>query len=402
MNLIRVRIYDKALTFLFPLSNAKLVITPRHQAMGQATIQVPLDHERAATLLTPGTRATFDYFTGTDYASEDVYFWPDDPSGAHWMRLMSGPLWAFEATSGDDSAPPSITFTVNDDRQILGFLTGSPQPGGTIPGTLTPAYDVRSGTFEAVVKGYVNANKASLVAGDTNHYAVPLTVVTSAGRGPSVKTQSRFDNLDQLLGPLEVTANMGIRVVQDGSSLVLDVYECVDRTSRPLTYESGAVTTWDVQSSGPTLNDAILGDGSGDTTTRVFSEMKSGDAGKSWPLVRGFVDASDTTDSSTITQQGTSALQAGEPTAGIAVTVAETDVVRFGKNLNISDLVTVDLAPGLTYTDYVSECAITSDPDTGLTIAPQVGQSAAGALPDFKLAQAIVNARNQIGKLGRA
>lgn len=399
---LRVRVYDKALAFKFPLSNAALSVTPRHQAIGQATITVPPDHERAAALLTPGMRVTVDYFTGTNYADEGVYYWPDAPAGKHWMRLLSGPIWDYDGSSGDDNTAPFLSFTAYDDRQVLGYLTGSPVPAGTLPGTLSSAYDVRSGAFETVVKGYLNANKASLVAGDTQHYAVPLTVATDAGRGPTVKAQSRFDNLDKLLGPLEVTAKMGIRIVQSGTSLIADVYTPTDRTARPLTLASGAVTKYEFHQTGPTLNDAITGDGSGTKTTRVFSETKTGDAGKSWPLIRGFVDASGTTDAATLAQQTQSALDAGGPTSAFAVTVAETDYVKFGKNLNISDLVTVQLVAGLTYTDYVSECTLTYDGENGLVIAPQVGATAAAASPSYKLAKALADARNHIGQLGRA
>lgn len=399
----RIRVFDKALVYRYGLGAVTISCTPRHQALGTADLTFPLDHPRIPDLFTPGRRVTIDYFTGDDYASEDVYYWPDEPSGQSWCRLMSGPLWSYDATSGsgdDDGSSPTWTWRVEDDRRWLSCMGARPTPGSALS-SQTSAYDVRSGHFETVAKGYVTANLARIAAGDATHYAVPLTVAADLGTGPTVKLQARFDQLDALLGPAEVTSGQGMRITQQGTSLVFDVYTPTDRTARPLSVLSGAVRTFELQGQGPSLNAAVIGDGTGSGTSRVFTESEHGDSGKSYPLVEGFVDGSDTTDGTTLAQQVSAALTDGDPEVGLTVTVAETEDVTFGLNLSVSDLVAVELLPGIVFTETVSEATLTFDADNGLVVAPQIGMTAAALSPAFKLARELAAQRQQIGKLGK-
>lgn len=352
----RVRVYDSAFTYLFPLGDAEISITLRHLALGTGTLTIPLAHNRCDAMLTPGTRVTIDYLIGTDRTDD-----------ASWVHAMSGWLTGVEIPADQSAAGKSVTFGIVDDYWVLLWMLGWPNPASGIGSQGASAYDTRTGAAETVIKGYVTANASRL--------GIPLTCATNLSRGASVKGNLRFDNLNDVLPPLAGLAGLGISVKQSGSGLVLDVYVPTDRTSRVLSEAAGTIQSWSLNSTYPTVTRAIVAN-SGQGTSRAFSEVIDGTGLEALygVILETFVDARDTADSTTLIQRGTDAVTAGAPQAGYSITVNETPVVRAMKNLFPGDRVAVQITPTLALADVMSELTITWS-SNGLVVAPQVGTS---------------------------
>lgn len=377
----RVNIYDKAFAFKFPLV-CMTSVTPRHLAQPSGALTVPLKHRRTEALFEKGMRATVDYLIGADRNDE-----------ASWLPITSGKLTPLQIPEG--AAPTvgkSVTFTIEDDWRILRHLKGWPVPGSAIGSQGAAAYDVRSGPAETVVKGYVTANKGRLP------YSV--TVATDLARGSTVYGSVRFNGLDEALVPLAAQGGIGMRVRQSGSGLLFDVYVPTDRSARILSEAASTITAWSLTSSGPQATAAIIatdGEGTARHFTRIQDTTVRDDFGD---YIEAFVDARDlvNTQASEIAQRAAQALADGAPQAGWSVTMAETDVVKYGRNLLVGDRVRVEILPNLAITDVLSECTITWGTN-GLTVAPKVGSSTGQLSPNRLLNKAAASALRGIQTL---
>lgn len=382
----RITCYDKAYSQMFVLGDPKSIsCTPRHLALPTGSLTLPLGHPRVPALMAEGTRVNIEYLTG-----------PDRTDPASWLQLMSGPLWTRNGQSAT-STPPGpalVTFGIEDDYRVLAELLAWQNPGAAIGSQTAAAYDVQSSDAETVIKHYVSANATRL--------SIPLTVATNGHRGSTVKANLRMANLNDSLPPLAQLGGIGITVRQVGTGMVLDVYVPTDRTANVLTEASGAVLQWAFTQGGPSATRAIMG-AQGAGTARNFSEVIDATGLEAlWGRKSEvFVDASDTSDAPTIAQRGAAALAAGQPVAGFSLSVAETDVVKYGKNLFVGDLVAVQITPELVVEDVLSECTLTWSTDKGLAITPQVGSATSASSPAAKLNHAISQLRAQVRQIVR-
>jgi hypothetical protein len=348
----------------------QIAVTPRHNATGTASFSVKASHPRLPALMADGARVTIDY---------------------HGGQIMSGPLWASQGQL--PSTPAStITFTVEDDLRLLGQVLGWPVPGAGIAAQSAAAYDVRSGPAETVLKAYVQANAVTRLG-------LPLTVAASAGRGPVVTAQARMDKLADLLLPLADTAGLGVRVRQSGAGLVLDCYTPAVR-SRVLTEQSGVLGTGQWSRTGPSATDVVIG-GQGEATARTFRLTRSVPLAAAWGTrVEVFRDANDISAAADLDARAAQTLAEGAPGAGIALQLAETDTFRYGRSLVVGDVVTVQVAAGLTVTDVVRSATLTHSADDGLTVLPQVGDESATAEPNALLARGLARVATAVRGIG--
>jgi hypothetical protein len=115
--------------------------------------------------------------------------------------------------------------------------------------------------------------------------------------------------------------------------------------------------------------------GQGDGTARVFRARSDTTAEALWGVKReSFVDATDATTTALLDSRGDAAIAEGAATAGLKLTLAETDTFRYGDQLRVGDLVTTQLVPGATaITDVLREAVINWSVEEGLTATPVVG-----------------------------
>ena len=263
--------------------------------------------------------------------------------------LMSGfTTWMNTIQTVDD--PDGMTqITGLDDSVLLRDRLAYPTPATADVTAQTTAYDVRTGTAEDVIKGYVSDNLGPTAP--TARKNPLLTIEASLSRGATVKGSARFDALYDLLKSLaDASANggttLGFTIVQSGNSLQFKTYVPTDRSGyirMDIANNKLTETTYSV--SQPKVTRTIVG-GSGDLTARVFQERSSYtslQAETAWSRrIEQFVDARDTADATTLATSGDAVL-ATDGKAQITATVKPSDdqTMLFGQHYFLGDTVTV-------------------------------------------------------------
>lgn len=338
----RIELWSKSFVSLGLLGDPQSVtVYPRHNQQPTAQITVRTDHHRSPALLTEGCRVTIDY---------------------QGDRIMSGVVDQIGGTVDPDGV---LTVQVRDDWSLLSDVLGWPVPTAAISAQTTAEYDTKTGAAETVVKWF--ASRAITRLG------LPVTVATDLGRGSSITVQMRMHQLADRLLPIIDQAGIGVTVRQSGTGLVLDCYT-TSIYPRTLTPASGVVTAWEWARSAPKVTRVVVG-GQGDGTARSFRSRVDSTAEALWGIKReGFVDATDATTTTLLDARGDEALADGAATAGLKLTLAETDTFRYGQQLKVGDKVTVQPVPGAAaITDVLREAVISWSVDEGLVATPVVG-----------------------------
>jgi hypothetical protein len=294
------------------------------------------------------------------------------------QEILSGPLeddgpraWS----AATDGGPGLITVTGADDLAIVANEIAYPDPTKNAAGQTGSAYqDVQTSlAAETVIKHYVGANVGSARATARKDTSAPdarvVTIATDQARGDVVSFSSRFDNLLDIIRTIsQAGSNLGVQVVQSGTSLVFDVYEPRDLTARMrFSRQSGTLIAASTTVSMPTLTHAVVL-GSGTDAAQVIAERKDSAAAESWRMiVRQTVDSSGTSDATQLAQAGDSALTAGKRQYARDVTIVETAQVRYPTTIRRGDLVTIvdPTRPGTVITDIISSVHIEVDASAG-------------------------------------
>lgn len=337
-----VTVYDKSFNFVGKVNDfVELSVTPRHNALGTADLTVASDHRQLAALAAHGSRLVIQY------------------EGEH---LMSGYM-----PTSDGQGPERqglFTFHVVDDLWLLWRMLGWPVPGSDLTSQGVKK-DTRTGTAEAVLKGYVMANKAHLVDN--------VTVATSLGRGSTITIESRMAVLADVLLAAVDQAGIGVTVQQSGSGLLVDCY-----TPRvfphTLSERSGTILDWSWSTAEATLTSAIVG-GPNENTSREFRRVRNSTLETTLGYsIEGFVDARSAENNTQIDAAGTQALADAVLKNGFKVSLSESKTFRYGTaGVKVGDQITVDVG-GQTLTDILREAAFTYNRDDGLRVVPAIGE----------------------------
>jgi hypothetical protein len=263
--------------------------------------------------------------------------------------LMSGfTTWIQTIQTAAD--PDGVTqITGLDDSVLLRDRLAYPTPATADVTLQTTPYDVRTGTAEDVIKGYVSDNMGPTAPAARKVAA--LTIETSSSRGATVKGSARFDGLyDLVKGLADASTNsgstMGFNVVQSGNTLQFKVYQPTDRSGyvrMDIANNKLLETTYSLAQ--PKTTRAIVG-GSGDAAARTFLERSSYtslQAETSWTRrIETFVDSRDTSDATALATSGDSVL-ANDGKAQITASVRPSDdqTMLFGQHYYLGDTVTV-------------------------------------------------------------
>jgi hypothetical protein len=221
-----------------------------------------------------------------------------------------------------------------------------------------------------VLKGYISANAARL--------GLPVTVATDLGRGSAIKAAIRMQALSDVLLPLLSNSGIGLSVVQDapdsgvGSGLIMDVYQ-TSTYPFTLTEDSGIIQSWSWSTQLPSVTRVIVG-GQGVGTSRQFvqvtdtaTESSNGD------IIEGFDDGSDVYLTADLPTRGQEMLTEGAAKAGLSVQFSETENFRYGDALNVGDTLPLEVGPGITVTDVLTEATLSWTRDDGFTATPTAG-----------------------------
>lgn len=359
MRPFRIEVFDGSTTAFTKLGRVGNYLTAdmtlRHNAAGAWSLLMDLSEPAVALLAAPGRRVTVDF--------------EDDGS-----RLLSGPLHSIERI--DEGRQRTVAFTGFDDMYWLDQRICFPVPGAALPAdgtafTQASRTDYRSGNAETVAKGFVTANAAA-----TGRRPLPgLSVATNLNRGGTVAIGARMHSLLYITTLAARLGGLGARVDQVGNGLVFDVYQPVTQPVR-LSENLGNLTSYRFVTLAPDLTHGVAG-GQGESTARKFMRKTAPGSAVGWGAREKFIDARDVDSDTDLALRIDEALAEGAPKAGFSLTPQDTQSMKFGRDYNVGDNVTVELPGGTQVADTVTEVRLTHTSGEGLAVVPAVGSSEA-------------------------
>lgn len=341
---------------------SRLELVPRYNAVGAWSITMPASTAKRALFSTGGGIAVFR---------------PD--AGPGDLPLLSGPATSITQVWDESNAGPgTLTVSGVTDEVVLADALAWPQPDKIITAQTDNTHDVRTGVLETVLRGYVDRNIG--LSAQVVRRSPRLQLAPDQARGPSVNARVRFLNLLEYLASLAVLGPLGFRVAQLGTNLQFSIYQPVTTPSARFSVGLGNLRAYSYETVAPTVTRAIIGAG-GDGTARIFREYPVGASTpeQTWGRrIETFTDQRQTTDLTEVAQAGTEALANGGPQTALSMTPIDIPLLRFGREYNLGDKVTVEIE-GTPIVDVVREVRITWDADDGERVKPLVGTE--GALP---------------------
>lgn len=355
----RITVYDKTMKRMGTIGDPTLVVaTPRHNAQPTAALTIRSDHHRLSDLAAKGARVRLDYL--------DQFLM----SGRVRLRQGSGP-----------KLEGSVTFQVADDWRLLTRVRGWPNPAGTIDQQGADFREhIRTGTAEAVVRAFVQANAI-------DRLGMPVTLGTNGNRGANIRVTMRFHPLADRLLPKIDEAGIGVTVrqsgpLEQGTGFQVDCYAPATYP-RDLTEESGVVQKWAWSFADPEVT-RVAGGAEGVGTQRphrqIIDTAREAEYGD---LIEGYRDARDidTTDvgwEADLDGRIQETLTEGAPRAGLSLELSETSTFSYDpsgiKGIRVGDRVKVAVGPGVVVEDVLREATLTWSADDGLNVTPSVGE----------------------------
>ena len=345
-------------------------LTLRHNAIGQATVELPATSWRVKHLIARGARLTADLHLGDE----------------KYRRIFSGRL--VEAIGEGMSNDSAWTATFESDIALLWGMLCYPNPASPASDQSLQQYDTQSGPFETVFKHYVSANAGRFVGA-----GLPtITVAPNLGRGGNVADpiKARMVSVGELLATAADTAGLGLWVVQRDNDLLVDVYQTRNHPYQ-LSEVGGTVTGWKLTTAAPTATRVIVA-GGGTSTARSFLEVRPhSDQHHAWGRRIEVYDESGGSGEADMRKAALERLTDSAPKWGVSVNIADGPNFQVGRNVWLGDKVTVELSDIDTATEPLREVILTSDMGIGpdgfpaFSVRPTVGETTGGSTRLYQL-----------------
>lgn len=300
------------------------------------------------------------------------------------------------SVAGSDAGAGTTTITFASDDASIAAEVAWPDPAQPIAAQTVSRRVFTAANAETAMCQLVSENvgPAALAA-----RRIPgLVVPASAGLGGTVTAGFRMDPLGDALRTLALAGGgLGFRTRATTSAIEFEVYQPRDlsaqvRFSRGL----GNLLSYAYRPAAPTATVAIVGDGSGEGTSRIWAEYVAA-AASSWGRMVAIVDRRDTMTAAEIAQAGAEALAEGGESAQLDTVTIDTDTQRFGVHYGLGDWVAVELNNGIQVTDIVRAVQLTATPKTGEVVTATVGNQS--ATTDLALVRELRSLARRLGRL---
>jgi hypothetical protein len=352
----RISVYDKDRVFQCQIgSPSALSVTVRHNLISTLTMTVPLGHKELPKLMADGARLRVS-FKGE--------------------FLMSGPIVADELET--DGKSGSYTVSVEDDKRILWDIAGFPVPSASVWDQGTAEYCVYAGNAETIIK-------TAVIQNGVDRMGIPgLMVAPNLNRGAVVPggVPLRMHPLADQMFPALEDAGIGVTVEQQGTALVMDVYEPV---THPRTLSTAGRTLKQVKMTRtrPKASRVIIG-GPGEGVERAFRylrddarEAQYGIAAEVFKDVRDAKDDPDTgaTIAGTMDIRGNETLVENGAKNGVAITLAGSGIFKYGPGgFHVGDRIPVRITDEITVVEVIRECTLKWVSRDYASIEPAIGE----------------------------
>jgi hypothetical protein len=289
--------------------------------------------------------------------------------------LFSGPVTQVITEQSTDDQIGTYKISGLADSVLLTERLTFPEPTNPDVSTQAVASDLRNGSAEDVIKGYVSANLGQ--DSPEERQAPGLVVAESQGRGITVRGAARFRQVLDVITPLADISGLGFDILQEGSELVFDVYEPVDRSAFiRLDLQNGRLSRSELSLAQPKATRVIVG-GQGEGVDRTLIErttVEAVEAELTWQRrVEVFKDQRDTDELEKLQQGGDEILvKDGKTLIGVSISPSDDQTMIYGVDWNLGDRVTCVIGFN-EVAAVVTEVGLQIQPD-GVRIGATVGE----------------------------
>lgn len=348
-----MQLWDRSFAWKGPLDGIEsLDATVRHNDAGSATLGVPSDNPRIATLNTPGARVGIQFRDG---------------------HLISGLIHKNRGTSrkGRGKSRSGVQyFDVVDDKQVLKNIRAWPAPLRTEAqqGDENAYYTLGRRAAETVLKDVVTKNIVQRLG-------MPFTVEADQGRGGIMESTFRFHPIYDRVFPAFDLAGLGYNIRSRTGGRVLEVY--VPRNfALPLSEEDRTIQNADWAKQAPTVSRGVVA-GQGEGKARIIRGFKNTALETEWGEIwETMVDARDTGDGDTYALRGQEALAGGAARGSVSLDLMEAGNFVYGgtRGVKVGDRITAQVNNGqASIVDVLREVTMTWNRANGLVIRSTVG-----------------------------
>jgi hypothetical protein len=284
---------------------------------------------------------------------------------------------------GATGAGPFIILTGADWLGLIANRICYPSPGAAWNAQTAAASDPVTNTpLESAIKHYVVNNIGSGAVASRRNSS--LNIAASLGRGTNVTYTVKFGSgvdlnlMDVIRALINSTGNgnaMGVQIVRNPSThnLTFDVFIPRNLTGKAWFSEQlGNITAINFNIVDPTCTDSLV-QGAGTSFIQAVA------AGRTiWNAVEVFNDSSSETVVANLQTTANDALLSGQAGPTMGVTATDIPFLTFGRDYYLGDLVSVEVRPGVVYSDVVTSVLLTADPTQSpeITVVPTIGQNA--------------------------
>lgn len=316
----------------------------------------------------------------------------DDP-------LFSGPLKTISRKWDNSNPGELITFTGMTDELWLNERVIYPLPTALI-GAQT--IDRQTGAMKAAVAmGYlVRRNLGPDALADRIH---PYVTVDNLDEGPVINLSARFDVLGEYLQKIALSTGYGYQMIHNEANVRFRIFQPANRSSTVVfSPELGNLAEYGYKLSAPDAMKIIVAS-QGEGKDRYLKMYTAPDADLDWSSFapERFVDRRDipikrsatglpvdpTTNAAVtaavlleLDQAGAEAVLEASGTASLSVTPIDTETIRFGRDYQLGDIVSVSIG-GVSLTDVLREVRLIDSIGEGARVHPVVGTADASETP---------------------
>ena len=307
------------------------------------------------------------------------------------MRAQYGDMksWHVQLFDTDNDTEPLMAGIITSDRDEMGDYPATQWTGRchldyldgmiTLPNPARAADDQKDGShYKAngpAAELIFNLVRTHVAQGARPEFRTPLRVSSTWAESPGsdVRIESRFKPLLEEVQQLAKSGGItfGTEMDQNGT-IRFRQYEPVDRSRYiRLSEDNDALGSWSMERARPEVTSVLVaGQGEGDERTLKLVEGNTNDWGTR-RLV--FQDRRDTDELDDLIEAGKETLADNAETASIDLDLIDTPDVKFNRDFFIGDIVTAQLASGVTIVDGVQEAELTyseNGREGKLTIGP--------------------------------
>jgi len=282
------------------------------------------------------------------------------------LVLLSGPIRQIERSF--DGSRQKIVVGGTDDTTVLADTVCLPVVSG--PPYTASAWDVRTGAAETIMRQYVSYNAGPLARSDRVRN---LSLATDGGRGKSMTYQARMCRLLAACQEIALAGgDLGFNVVQNGTTLLFQIYQPADRTSTmKFSAEMGNVKSWSYKETAPAANFVYSG-GQGDLTARTFLEGGDQSSIIKYGRIELFKDQSNAGDAAQLATWVSKELSSDANQISVSMETVDSTERKFLRDYGLGDKVGVAINASLVVSNLIRQVTIVWN-GQGELIKPLVG-----------------------------